>query len=81
MAAGNFMLKGILKGHSGLVTAIATTAESHDMILSCSRDKTIIVWNLTREDPSEYGYARRALRGYDYDYCCCCTEKCERVSE
>jgi len=64
--AGNFTLKGILKGHSGWVTAIATTAESNDMILSSSRDKTLIVWNLIREDPNEYGYARRALRGHSH---------------
>jgi len=29
------------------------------------RDKTVIVWTLTREE-SEYGYARRALRGHSH---------------
>jgi len=62
----SFQLRGILKGHSGAITSIATTSESHDMILSSSRDKTVIVWNLTREDPTEYGYARRALRGHSH---------------
>jgi len=62
----SFQLRGILRGHSGAITSIATTPESHDMILSSSRDKSIIVWNLTREDPTEYGYARRALRGHSH---------------
>jgi len=35
------------------------------MILTASRDKTIIVWTLTRED-GNYGYARRALRGHNH---------------
>jgi guanine nucleotide-binding protein subunit beta-2-like 1 protein len=32
-------LRGTLVGHSGWVTAIATTAENPDMILSSSRDR------------------------------------------
>jgi len=64
--SNSFQLRGVLKGHSGAITSIATTTESHDMILSSSRDKSIIVWNLTREDPTEYGYARRALRGHSH---------------
>jgi guanine nucleotide-binding protein subunit beta-2-like 1 protein len=36
--------KGDLKGHGGWVTAIATTPEAPDMVLSASRDKSIIVW-------------------------------------
>jgi guanine nucleotide-binding protein subunit beta-2-like 1 protein len=35
------------------------------MILTASRDKSIIVWTLTRED-GNYGYARRALRGHNH---------------
>jgi len=58
-------LKGFLKGHNGWVTAIATTPESNDMILSSSRDKTIIVWNLTRQD-EQYGVPRRSLTGHSH---------------
>jgi len=58
-------LKGILRGHSGWVTSIATTPENTDMILSASRDKTVVVWNLTRDDQN-YGYPRRALRGHSH---------------
>eukprot|EP01087_Luapelamoeba_hula_P008752 TRINITY_DN220_c0_g1_i1.p1 TRINITY_DN220_c0_g1~~TRINITY_DN220_c0_g1_i1.p1 ORF type:complete len:322 (+),score=52.76 TRINITY_DN220_c0_g1_i1:71-1036(+) len=58
-------LRGILTGHSGWVTAVATTPENTDMILSASRDKSVIVWNLTRDD-TNYGYPRRALKGHSH---------------
>lgn len=45
---------GSLVGHSGWVTAIATSSENPDTILTASRDKTIIVWQLTRDEVS-YG--------------------------
>lgn len=32
------------------VTAIATSTENPDMILTASRDKTIIVWQITRDE-------------------------------
>lgn len=63
-------LRGMLKGHNGVVTSIATTDQTADMILSSSRDKTVIQWNITRgegEGPnSEYGNAHRALRGHNH---------------
>jgi len=57
-----------LKGHKGWVTSIATTNTKNDMILSSSRDKTIIMWHLTRgdEDPLECGRAHRALKGHSH---------------
>jgi guanine nucleotide-binding protein subunit beta-2-like 1 protein len=58
-------LRGTLTGHSGWVTAIATSPENPDMILSSSRDKTVIVWHL-RRDENQYGYARRALTGHNH---------------
>jgi len=58
-------LRGILKGHNGWVTCIATSAENPDMILSGSRDKKIIVWALTREE-GNYGYPRRSLGGHGH---------------
>ena len=33
------------------------------MLLSGSRDKTLIIWNLTR-DESQYGYPKRSLHGH-----------------
>uniref|UniRef100_A0AAR2IZ41 Small ribosomal subunit protein RACK1 n=1 Tax=Pygocentrus nattereri TaxID=42514 RepID=A0AAR2IZ41_PYGNA len=58
-------LRGTLKGHSGWVTQIATTPQFPDMILSASRDKTIIMWKLTR-DETNYGVPQRALRGHSH---------------
>jgi len=63
--ADSLHLRGILKGHTGWVTCIATSAENPDIILSGSRDKKIIVWNLTREEGS-YGTPRRALGGHGH---------------
>jgi len=59
-------LKGVLKGHNGWVTSIATSAENPDMIISGSRDKSIIVWNLTRESEQNYGQPRRSLTGHSH---------------
>jgi len=63
--AEQLKLRGTLIGHNGWVTQIATTHEAPDMILSASRDKTIIVWKLTRDD-SNYGVPLRALRGHSH---------------
>jgi len=54
-----------MKGHNGWVTALATTPEQPDMVLSASRDKSIIIWNLTREEGS-YGVPRRSLKGHSH---------------
>merc|ERR1712146_450867 len=61
----NFAMRGTLEGHANWVTAIATTSENPDMILSASRDKTVMVWQLTRED-GNYGYPKKALRGHGH---------------
>merc|ERR1712022_11865 len=61
----NFAMRGTLEGHSNWVTAIATTNENPDMILSASRDKTVMVWQLTRGDGA-YGYPKKALRGHGH---------------
>jgi guanine nucleotide-binding protein subunit beta-2-like 1 protein len=62
-------LRGVLRGHRGWVTSIATNEEG-TTVLSGSRDKTLIQWKITRGDGSgptgEYGYAHRALRGHGH---------------
>eukprot|EP00126_Sphaerothecum_destruens_P006075 Sdes_comp19198_c0_seq1m10050 len=58
-------LRGTLKGHSGWVTQIATNPQSPNMILSSSRDKTIIVWELTRCEDN-YGYPKKSLHGHSH---------------
>jgi len=59
------VLRGELKGHNGWVTAIATTMEQPDMLLSASRDRSIIVWTLRRDDQS-VGSAQKRLKGHSH---------------
>lgn len=56
---------GVLRGHKDWVTQIATTQQVPDMILSSSRDKSIIVWNLSRED-GNFGVPKRRLTGHSH---------------
>ncbi len=58
------VLRATLKGHNGWVTSIATSPETPDTILTSSRDKTVIVWELTRDE--DYGFAKRALKGHNH---------------
>jgi len=58
-------LRGTLEGHEDWVTSIATTPEDPNMILSSSRDKSCLVWTLTREE-GNYGFMRKALRGHSH---------------
>lgn len=74
--ADTMSLRGELRGHRGWVTAIATTEQSDQApkLLSASRDKTIIVWNLEETDHGDMGDGRvplagtplRALRGHSH---------------
>merc|ERR1712178_100984 len=41
-------LKGSLEGHGGWVTQIATNPQFPDMLISSSRDKTLIIWPMNR---------------------------------
>merc|ERR1711988_1308254 len=52
-------------GHEGWVTSIACPLDNSDVILSSSRDKTVILWTLTRKEGT-YGEPRRALHGHSY---------------
>lgn len=57
---------GTLEGHGDWVTSIATSQENSDIVLSASRDKSILVWQLTREEGSKYGVPRRQLKGHNH---------------
>merc|ERR1712167_270725 len=61
----NFAMRGELKGHAGWVTSIATTDRDRAMILSASRDKTVMVWQITGEEGA-YGAPKRALTGHGH---------------
>jgi len=61
-------LKGTLKGHSGAVTCIATNSETPDVLISGSRDKTIISWTLgdSSSETEEAGVPKRSLQGHSH---------------
>ncbi|ODV83766.1 hypothetical protein CANARDRAFT_202344 [[Candida] arabinofermentans NRRL YB-2248] len=59
------VLRGTLEGHNGWVTSLATTPIHPDLLLSASRDKTLIIWQLTR-DENNYGVAKKALKGHSH---------------
>lgn len=59
------VLRGTLEGHNGWVTALATSSSNPDILLSASRDKTLIIWNLTRDEEA-YGVPKRSLKGHDH---------------
>jgi len=61
----HLVLKGIMRGHSGWVIVIVIIPEFPDMVVSVLRDKTIMVWHLTR-DEGVYGEARRSLHGHSH---------------
>ncbi|KAK1351424.1 Guanine nucleotide-binding protein subunit beta-like protein [Heracleum sosnowskyi] len=63
--AETLTLKGTMRAHSDWVTAIATPIDNSDMIVTSSRDKSIILWKLTKEDKS-YGVAQRRLTGHSH---------------
>jgi len=66
MSGSLLNLRGVLQGHNGFVTAIATTPENPDMLLTASRDKSLLVWNLSREQGVNYGQPKKALKGHSH---------------
>merc|ERR1712038_2011844 len=65
-------LRGTLTGHNDWVTSIATTQEDPNLVLSSSRDRSVMVWSLTggsqmaNPEENSCGYALRALRGHNH---------------
>ncbi|XP_013406202.1 receptor of activated protein C kinase 1 [Lingula anatina] len=57
-------LRGTLGGHNNWVTQIATTPLFPDVVLSASRDKSLIIWRLER-DEQNYGTTQKSLRGHN----------------
>ncbi|KAL0706239.1 hypothetical protein Bca4012_072665 [Brassica carinata] len=51
--------------HTDMVTAIATPVDNSDMIVTSSRDKSIILWKLNKDEKS-YGVAQRRLTGHSH---------------
>jgi guanine nucleotide-binding protein subunit beta-2-like 1 protein len=63
--ADTLALRGTLRGHTDWVTNIACPLDNSDMILSSSRDKSVIMWTLTRQEGT-FGFPRRALKGHGH---------------
>ncbi|KAJ7975196.1 Guanine nucleotide-binding protein subunit beta-like protein [Quillaja saponaria] len=63
--ADGLVLRGTMHAHTDMVTAIATPIDNSDMIVTSSRDKSIVVWNLTKEEKT-YGVPRRRLTGHSH---------------
>lgn len=63
--AETLQLRGTLRGHNGWVTQIATNPKYPEMILSASRDQTLILWKLTRAD-TQYGIPQKRLSGHGH---------------
>jgi len=66
MNSDKIQYKGFLRGHNGWVTALATSADNPDVLVSASRDKSILVWKLTREDGDKYGVPKKASKGHSH---------------
>merc|ERR1711981_416565 len=67
MATENVQMvhRGTLEGHGGWVTQIATNPIYPEMLLSASRDKTLIMWKLGNSEDN-YGVPARRLKGHSH---------------
>lgn len=59
------VLRGTLEGHNGWVTSLATTPSKPDLLISGSRDKTLIAWTLTGGEDN-YGVPRKSFVGHSH---------------
>lgn len=60
------VLRGTLEGHNGWVTSLATTPTKPDLLLSGSRDKTLIAWKLTGGEDNQYGVPKKSFIGHSH---------------
>ncbi|KAH3899705.1 40S ribosomal protein RACK1 SCDLUD_003990 [Saccharomycodes ludwigii] len=59
------VLRGSLEGHNGWVTSLATSPAQPNLLLSASRDKTLITWKLTGGD-QEFGVPVKSFTGHSH---------------
>ena len=50
-------LRATLEGHSGWITSLATSPESPHLLLSGSRDKSLLIWRINNTASGEDDYA------------------------
>ncbi|KAI6224383.1 hypothetical protein M3Y99_01405900 [Aphelenchoides fujianensis] len=62
------VLRGKLEGHNGWVTQLATTPTNPNVLISSSRDKTVMVWDLNVGHNGDVtsGRAHKALVGHGH---------------
>ncbi|XBW37236.1 hypothetical protein QEN19_002819 [Hanseniaspora menglaensis] len=65
MSDSSFVLRGTLEGHNGWVTSLATCKEDETLLVSSSRDKTLISWRLTGAQ-DQYGVPIRSFVGHNH---------------
>ena len=67
MSSSNIMLvlRGTLEGHNGWVTSLSTSAAQPNLLVSGSRDKTLISWKLT-ENEQQFGVPVRSYKGHSH---------------
>ncbi|XP_058224988.1 small ribosomal subunit protein RACK1-like [Rhododendron vialii] len=61
----SLVLRETMRAHTDWVIAIATLIDNSDMIVTASRDKSIILWNLTKED-KVFGLPHRRITGHSH---------------
>jgi len=73
MSGDHLVLRAALKAHSNWVTALATNIEQPDLVLSASRDKSLIVWDFKQrnnenddKEKSAFGTAKKRLTGHSH---------------
>lgn len=68
--AETLVLRGVLKGHNGWVTCVATLPslkEGVSRIITGSRDKTLIIWELRNTgDVADHGIPVKSLEGHSH---------------
>ncbi|URE36552.1 guanine nucleotide-binding protein [Musa troglodytarum] len=73
--ADTLVLRGTMRGHTDMVTAIAAPIDNSNMVVSSSRDKSVLVWNLTKDalaasadgtGVGTYGVPRHRLTGHSH---------------
>lgn len=55
---------GTLQGHGGGVTALAVSRQDSNVLVSASHDRTVIIWDLHRDDSNISGTPRHTLMGH-----------------
>lgn len=67
-----FLDMGVLEGHSDWVTQIITgnphhESEESDVLVSCSRDKTVLIWKLFNDNKDGlYGLPHKSMTGHNH---------------